>query len=342
MQAVACGVIRTDPGGSVAGAVGRAGGRVGRIGGAVRARRRCRSSGCCSRTTRAPRSRWGRRVGSRSVAAAKAGVPVVQYSPNEVKLAVTGDGRADKRAVQTMVTRLLNLRESSAPARRGGRARAGVLSHVAGAARRAGGPVTRRGTDDRIGARDGDRAHAERRSARRGRRRRLPRARTDLGDTGLASGCARVLVHAPARPRGRDGALRVPDARRTRHVRGVDRRERRRSEARARDLVGAHAEHVAPLPRRGRPCRAHVGARRGEAHRATAARRAEDAARGPRLRPDARCRARRAGARAEVREALTGLGYSTEEVRDALGQLTEDAEVEDLLRDALRLLSGAR
>ena len=46
--------------------------------------------------------------------------------------------------------------------------------------------------------------------------------------------------------------------------------------------------------------------------------------------------------RAEVRDALTGLGYSNEEVRDALGQLTEDAEVEDLLRDALRLLSGAR
>jgi Holliday junction DNA helicase RuvA len=48
------------------------------------------------------------------------------------------------------------------------------------------------------------------------------------------------------------------------------------------------------------------------------------------------------GARAEVREALTGLGYSTEEVREALGQLVDDGEVEDLLRDALRLLAGAR
>jgi Holliday junction DNA helicase RuvA len=48
------------------------------------------------------------------------------------------------------------------------------------------------------------------------------------------------------------------------------------------------------------------------------------------------------GARAEVREALTGLGYSTEEVRDALGQLDEDGEVEDLLRNALRLLATAR
>jgi holliday junction DNA helicase RuvA len=49
-----------------------------------------------------------------------------------------------------------------------------------------------------------------------------------------------------------------------------------------------------------------------------------------------------AGARTEVRDALTGLGYSNEEVREALGQLTDDAEVETLLRDALRLLAGTR
>ena len=47
--------------------------------------------------------------------AGRAGVPVVHYSPNEVKLAVTGDGRADKVAVQTMVTRLLSLREVPKP-----------------------------------------------------------------------------------------------------------------------------------------------------------------------------------------------------------------------------------
>jgi Holliday junction DNA helicase RuvA len=49
-----------------------------------------------------------------------------------------------------------------------------------------------------------------------------------------------------------------------------------------------------------------------------------------------------AGARAEVRDALTGLGYSGEEVREALGQLSDDSEVETLLRDALRLLAGTR
>ena len=48
------------------------------------------------------------------------------------------------------------------------------------------------------------------------------------------------------------------------------------------------------------------------------------------------------GAHAEVREALTGLGYSGEEVRDVLGRLTDDGDVESLLRDALRVLAGAR
>ena len=38
----------------------------------------------------------GQASGLALVAAARAGVPVAQYSPNEVKLAVTGDGRADK------------------------------------------------------------------------------------------------------------------------------------------------------------------------------------------------------------------------------------------------------
>ena len=47
-----------------------------------------------------------------------------------------------------------------------------------------------------------------------------------------------------------------------------------------------------------------------------------------------------ANARAEVREALTGLGYGPEEVRDVLAGLTPDGSVEDMLRDALRALAG--
>jgi Holliday junction DNA helicase RuvA len=47
-------------------------------------------------------------------------------------------------------------------------------------------------------------------------------------------------------------------------------------------------------------------------------------------------------ARGEVRDALVGLGYSTEEVRGALGQLDDEGSVEDLLRDALKVLAGSR
>ena len=47
-------------------------------------------------------------------------------------------------------------------------------------------------------------------------------------------------------------------------------------------------------------------------------------------------------ARAEVRDALTNLGYSADEVREVLGQLGDDGAVEDLLRDALRMLAGGR
>ena len=57
----------------------------------------------------------GQASGLALVAAVRADVPVALYSPNEVKLAVTGDGRADKAAVQTMVARLLKLAEVPKP-----------------------------------------------------------------------------------------------------------------------------------------------------------------------------------------------------------------------------------
>ena len=40
-----------------------------------------------------------------------------------------------------------------------------------------------------------------------------------------------------------------------------------------------------------------------------------------------------------MREALTGLGYGADEVRDVLGRLPDDGAVEDLLRDALKQLA---
>ena len=203
------------------------------------------------------------------------------------------------------------------------------------------------GVDDRFGARHGDRAHAERRGARRGRWRRLPRARAALGGPGLHPGApaflfthlhvredAMVLYGFPTRDE-RDTFEALIGAT------GVG------SEARARDPVGARARRVAALPRRGRPRRAHARSRRRQAHRAAAARRAEDAVSKCPTSTSRRCPACPSGARAEVREALTGLGYSTDEVRDALGQLVDEAngEGEDVRRPRCatrcRLLAGA-
>jgi Holliday junction DNA helicase RuvA len=47
-------------------------------------------------------------------------------------------------------------------------------------------------------------------------------------------------------------------------------------------------------------------------------------------------------ARAEVRAALDGLGYGADEVRDVLLRLPDDAPVELMLRDALKLLALSR
>lgn len=51
----------------------------------------------------------GQASGVALLAAAEAGAEVAQYTPNEVKMAVCGDGSADKRQVQTMVTAVLGL-----------------------------------------------------------------------------------------------------------------------------------------------------------------------------------------------------------------------------------------
>jgi Holliday junction DNA helicase RuvA len=47
-------------------------------------------------------------------------------------------------------------------------------------------------------------------------------------------------------------------------------------------------------------------------------------------------------ARAEVRTALAGLGYQADEVREVLAQLPDDGPVEEMLREALRLLAVTR
>ncbi len=49
------------------------------------------------------------------LAAQQKGIPVVEYTPAQVKQAITGSGRADKRQMQEMITRLLGLDEIPRP-----------------------------------------------------------------------------------------------------------------------------------------------------------------------------------------------------------------------------------
>jgi crossover junction endodeoxyribonuclease RuvC len=49
------------------------------------------------------------------VAAARAGVPVFEYTPLEIKAALVGYGRAEKHQVQEMVRLLLKLKEAPQP-----------------------------------------------------------------------------------------------------------------------------------------------------------------------------------------------------------------------------------
>ncbi len=46
---------------------------------------------------------------------AEAGIPIIEPGPLQMKTAITGDGRADKRQVQDMIVRLLNLTEIPRP-----------------------------------------------------------------------------------------------------------------------------------------------------------------------------------------------------------------------------------
>lgn len=57
----------------------------------------------------------GRALGVILLALAQRGLPWSEYTPTQVKNAVVGVGRADKKQVQFMVTRLLNLRETPKP-----------------------------------------------------------------------------------------------------------------------------------------------------------------------------------------------------------------------------------
>jgi crossover junction endodeoxyribonuclease RuvC len=57
----------------------------------------------------------GRALGVILLALAQRGLPWIEYTPTQVKLAVVGTGRAEKKQVQFMVTRLLGLNATPKP-----------------------------------------------------------------------------------------------------------------------------------------------------------------------------------------------------------------------------------
>ena len=57
----------------------------------------------------------GQAAGIALLIAARKGIPVAMHTPSEVKAAVTGSGRADKKQVATMVAKLLDLKEIPKP-----------------------------------------------------------------------------------------------------------------------------------------------------------------------------------------------------------------------------------
>jgi crossover junction endodeoxyribonuclease RuvC len=92
----------------------------------------------------------GQASGLALAVAAGAGIPVVEYSPNEVKQAVTGNGSAGKAQVQRMVQVLLGLDEAPRPADRAD-ALALAICHLSGAPLRAAAGVAAAGVTGSAG-----------------------------------------------------------------------------------------------------------------------------------------------------------------------------------------------
>jgi crossover junction endodeoxyribonuclease RuvC len=114
LRAIACGVVRTPPSDDLPVRLAALYGELEALVGELRP-----SVLVVERVLFQVNARTAIAVGQASgvalTVAARAGVPVVHYSPNEVKLAVTGYGGADKAQVSEMVARLLALSRIPGP-----------------------------------------------------------------------------------------------------------------------------------------------------------------------------------------------------------------------------------
>ena len=111
LTAVACGVLRTDAGAPLPERLATLEAELERVLAEVRPCALAVERVLFQTNVRTAIS-VGQASGIALAVAARAGVPVTHYSPNEVKLAVAGDGGAAKTQVQAMTRRLLNLRSA--------------------------------------------------------------------------------------------------------------------------------------------------------------------------------------------------------------------------------------
>ena len=188
------------------------------------------------------------------LAAVEAGLPVVEYTPAEIKLAVVGYGRAEKAQMQQMVKLLLGLDTVPTPHdaadalaiaichahihRRAARWPRGRQPRHLRSWRHAKLPERARRPASVIAHLTGTLLEKQRPAARRRRRRRrLRRAGAALDVLRRRrAGDRRLAAHPHARARGRDSAVRVCHAARALALRAADRRQRHRTQSRA---VGA-------------------------------------------------------------------------------------------------------
>ena len=198
------------------------------------------------------------------VCAARRGLPVATHTPSEVKAAVTGNGRAGKDQVTTMVTKLLRISDPPRPAGRGRRARAGHLPSVARRRPRWARSLDRRRGQheevarDRSCPRHGRRGGA-RRCRHRGRRRRDAGA-VHPGHPGHAqAGGARAGGHLPGGQGGLADPVRLRLRRRAERLRAAADGQRRRPPAGPGHAGRAHARRAAPGRVDRRPRRADHG-----------------------------------------------------------------------------------
>ena len=281
----------------------------------------------------------GQASGLALAVARRAGVPVTHYSPNEVKLAVVGYGGAEKAQVQAMVQQLLATSPPPRPADAADalalaacHAWSAPLPHHVGRAH------ARRPGFDRAGRRGARPGGALMIGSVRGcvlERSPTGEVLVEVGGVGY-----RVLVPlgALAWPRPRCAGFLFTHL----HVRedamvlyGFPTRDERDTfealigatgvgpKLALAILFGALADGAAPRAARRRPRALTLVPMRREAHLRSGCSRAPSAARGS-------VRHRRGrdvdapSGRADVREALTGLGYGPDEVRDVSARLLDD------------------